>query len=197
MYEEPLLPPKSVVKSISTFFTCRPETTSLQIISVTACVRKHLVLTSIRFPRTQTQSRKPPAGSNQKAHRLSRKHNLLEIIGPTCRCVIRWNMLCCRQSMCHPTSVLWGWGEEVSQGGENKSIASGKATSCYLKYAICPDIRITQEARYDLWKVTSVVLCRRGGQVWGLPGTKFPCTTSLYAHHPSWIFGGLGCAVGW
>lgn len=31
----------------------------------------------------------------------------------------------------------------------------------------------------------------------GLPGTKLPCTTSLYAHHPSWIFGGFGCAVGW
>lgn len=32
---------------------------------------------------------------------------------------------------------------------------------------------------------------------WGLPGTKLPCTTSLYAHHPSWIFGGFGCAVRW
>lgn len=88
-------------------------------------------------------------------------------------------------------------GEEVLQGGENKSIASGKATRCYLKYAICPDIRLTQEARCDLWKVTSIVLFRRVRQSWGLPGTKFPCTTSLYAHHPSWIFGGLGCAVGW
>jgi len=29
----------------------------------------------------------------------------------------------------------------------------------------------------------------------GLPGTKLPCTISLYAHHPSWIFGRFGCAV--
>lgn len=28
-----------------------------------------------------------------------------------------------------------------------------------------------------------------------LPGTKLPCTTSLYAHHPSWILGRCGCAV--
>lgn len=32
-------------------------------------------------------------------------------------------------------------------------------------------------------------------EVGSLPGTKLPCTTSLYAHHPSWILGRCGCAV--
>lgn len=127
-----------------------------------------------RFHRIQTQSRKPPAGSNQKVPGLCRKHNLLKIIGPTCRCVIRWNMLCCSQSICDPTSVLWGWGEEVSPEGENKSIAGGKATHCYLRYAICPDIRITQEVRCDLWKVTRIVFVSACWTISRLTWNKVP-----------------------
>ena len=83
---------------------------------------------------------------------------------------------------------------------KTESFASGKVAWYNLKHAISSDFRIKHTVRpdcmqgnqYSAWNVAVSKCCLQFG---GLPGTKLPCTTSLYAHHPSWIFGGPGCAV--
>lgn len=147
---------------------------------------RHLVRTSI------------DAGSGRHTHtsilqalsKAPQKHNLRKIIGLTCRYATRWKRLRGRQSISEASSVLEG----------RRGLASGKVARCNLKYAISSDSRIkntvwlkcVQENQYSLGHFGVSKCCV---QFWGLPGTKLPCTTSLYAHHPSWIFGGFGCAV--
>lgn len=122
------------------------------MISVAACVNRHLVLTNIDSTSLRHTHASHLQAPIKKPLGSAEKHNLQEIIGLTCRYAMKWNMLCRRQSIGEAASLLvGGGGEEVSPEWKNKSIASGKVARRNLKYAILSDT-----VCWGLWKRISI-----------------------------------------
>ena len=96
--------------------------------------------------------------------------------------------------------ICVGRATRSCKNGKIKSPPLARWPPCYLKYVIgsrfsikhTVRLKCTRKNQYAVGKLRASKCCI---QFWGLPGTKLPWTTSLYAHHPSWIFGGFGCAV--
>lgn len=131
------------------------------MISVAACINRHLVLASIDSTSLRHTHASHLQAPIKKPLGSAEKHNLREIIGLTCRYAIRWNMLCRRQSI----GVTFEGRRRVKRSRQNEKInpspvARWPAVILNMQYALTWGSHAHGAARFMKENQYSISACQ-------------------------------------